>query len=132
MSRRIVLYVEDDDAAYLLFQIVAEEAYSDIEVHRACDGEQALTFLEKSGAYRDAPQPDLILLDLNLPKRSGFEVLSEIKASPLLSSIPVIIFSCSSSPADKSRSLTLGAEDFVRKPSSLDLFVEALKSALRE
>lgn len=130
MSRRIVLYVEDDDAAFFLFRVVAEEAYRNLELHRALDGEQALAFLRRTGPYHNAPRPDLVLLDLNLPKRDGFEVLAEIKATEHLRSIPVIIFSSSSAPADKTRSLALGAESFVNKPSSLELFSEAIKSAL--
>jgi CheY-like chemotaxis protein len=130
MSKRIILYVEDDDAAYSLFRIVVGEVYLNLELHRACDGEQALSFLRKTGAHHDAPRPDLVLLDLNLPNRHGFDVLSEMKATESLRSIPVIIFSSSSAPADKTCSLALGAEKFVSKPNNLDLFVEALKSAL--
>jgi chemotaxis family two-component system response regulator Rcp1 len=127
--RRIVLYVEDDDVAYKLFGFALKEAKLDTQIHRASDGEQALKFLRRANGYQDAPRPELILMDLNLPKRNGFDVLSEIKASESLRSIPVIIFSSSSLASDKARSLTLGAEDFVTKPSSLDLFVDALKSA---
>jgi CheY-like chemotaxis protein len=130
MGKRIILYVEDDDATYLLFRIVVGEVYVNLELHRACDGEQALDFLRRTGAHHDAPRPDLVLLDLNLPKRNGFEILVEIKATESLRSIPVIIFSSSSAPTDKTRSLSLGADKFVNKPNSLDLFVEAIKSAL--
>lgn len=131
MSKRIVLYVEDDDAAYSLFRIVVGDTYRDLELHRVCDGEQALGFLRQTGAYDDAPRPDLVLLDLNLPKRNGFEVLSEIRATDSLRSLPVIIFSSSSVPADEIRSLSLGANRFVNKPTSLDLFIAAIESALR-
>lgn len=130
MSKRIVLYVEDDDAAFLLFRIVAEEAYRNLELHRALDGEQALAFLRRTGPHHNAPRPDLVLLDLNLPKRNGFEVLAEIKTIECLRSIPVIIFSSSSAPTDKTLSMALGAADFVTKPSSLELLVDAVKSAL--
>jgi CheY-like chemotaxis protein len=130
IMRQIVLYVEDDDAAYQLFRIAIGQAGLNVKFHRASDGDQALQFLKRMGAYRDVPRPDLILLDLNLPKRSGFEVLSEVKASESFRTIPVIIFSTSTLASDKARSLTLGAEDFVTKPSSLDLLVDALRSAL--
>ena len=130
MEERIVLYVEDDDAAFLLVQITIEEADLPVQLHRASDGEQALSFLRRTGPYHDAPRPDLILLDLNTPKRNGFEVLREVKASDRLRSIPVIIFSSSSVAADRTTSLALGAEAFVTKPSSLDLFIDAVKSTL--
>lgn len=124
------MYVEDDDAAYSLLRIILAEAYRDVELHRASDGEQALAFLRGTGSYNDAPRPNLVLLDLNLPKRSGFEVLSEMKASESLRSIPVIVFSSSSAPADETRSMELGAAGFVTKPSSLDLLIEAVQSSL--
>jgi two-component system response regulator len=132
MQERAVLYVEDDDAAFLLVQITIEEAGLPVELHRASDGEKALAFLQRAGPYRDAPRPELILLDLNTPKKNGFEVLREIKASESLHSIPVIIFSSSSLAADRNTSFALGAEDFVTKPNSLDLFIEAVKSTLQQ
>jgi CheY-like chemotaxis protein len=128
--RRIVLYVEDDDAAYHLFRVALEEADLHVQFHRVSNGDQALQFLQKAGAYGDAPRPALILLDLNLPGRNGFDILGELKTSESFRAIPVIIFSSSSLASDKARSLNLGAEDFVTKPSSLDLLVDTLKSAL--
>ncbi len=130
MQERAVLYVEDDDAAFLLVEITIREVGLPVELYRASDGEKALAFLRRTGPYRDAPRPELILLDLNTPRKNGFEVLSEIKVSPTLRSIPVIVFSSSSLAADKDTSLALGAEDFVTKPSSLELFIEAVKSTL--
>ena len=132
MQERAVLYVEDDDAAFLLVQITIEESGLPIELHHASDGEQALAFLRRTEPYRDAPRPELILLDLNTPKKNGFEVLREIKASQSLRSIPVIVFSSSSLAADRNTSFALGAEGFVTKPNSLDLFIEAVKSTLQQ
>src|SRR2546423_15540580 len=79
MARRVLLYVEDDDAAFLAMQLTLDEAQAAIELHRAADGEQALAFVRRKSPYEHAPRPDLIVLDLNLPKRSGMEVLAELK-----------------------------------------------------
>ena len=132
MGQRAVLYVEDDDASFLLVQLTIQDAGLPIELYRASDGEKALAFLQKTEPhYQQVPRPDLILLDLNTPKKNGFEVLREIKASVSLRSIPIIVFSSSTLAADKKTSLALGADDFVTKPSSLDLFIEAIKSTLQ-
>jgi two-component system, chemotaxis family, response regulator Rcp1 len=132
MARRVLLYVEDDDAAFLAMQLTLQEAQAQIDLLRAVDGEQALAFVRKKNSYCDAPRPDLILLDLNLPKRSGIEVLAELKSDESLSSIPVIIFSSSRRPVDEDRSLKLGAQEYLTKPSSLEGFVETVKRAFSE
>jgi len=132
MAQRVLLYVEDDDAAFLVMQLTLEEAQAQIDLRRAIDGEQALAFLRKKNSYKDAPRPDLILLDLNLPKRSGMEVLAEIKGDESLRSIPVIMFSSSRRLVDENRSLELGAQEYLTKPSSLEGFVETVRRAFSE
>ena len=129
MRRQIVLYVEDDDAAYLLLRLTLEEADAPIELHRAIDGEQALAFLRQNAPFENAARADLILLDLNLPKKGGMEVLADVKADERLNSIPVVVFSSSSRTVDKNRSLELGAKEYLVKPSSFDQFVESVKRA---
>ncbi|MGI8961938.1 MAG: response regulator [Bryobacteraceae bacterium] len=129
MTQRVLLYVEDDDAAFLVMQLTLQEAQAQIELHRAVDGEQALAFVRKKNPYADAPRPDLILLDLSLPKRSGMEVLTELKSDESLRFIPVIMFSSSTRPVDEGRSLELGAQEYVRKPFSLEGLVDTLKRA---
>jgi two-component system, chemotaxis family, response regulator Rcp1 len=129
MARRVLLYVEDDDAAFLAMQLTLEEAQAAIELHRAADGEQALAFVRRKTSYEQAPRPDLILLDLNLPKRSGMEVLAELKSDESLRSIPVIMFSSSRREVDQDKSLKLGAQEYVTKPSSLEGFAETVKRA---
>jgi CheY-like chemotaxis protein len=129
MARRVLLYVEDDDAAFLAMQLTLDEAQAAIELHRAADGEQALAFVRRKSPYEHAPRPDLIVLDLNLPKRSGMEVLAELKSDESLRSIPVIMFSSSRREVDQDTSLKLGAQEYVTKPSSLEGFVETVKRA---
>lgn len=129
MSAHVLLYVEDDEVAFSLAKMVLQEYDPDLQLLRASDGEQALAILRRLAPYQDAPRPDLILLDLNLPDRNGFEVLADLKASESLRPIPVVMFSTSASQSDKSDSLALGARDYVTKPSSFASFVEALKTA---
>lgn len=129
MHQRIILYVEDDDSAFFVAKTVLEEMVPQVRLFRASDGEEALAFLRKGAPYEDAPKPDLILLDLHLPKKNGFEVLGELKRSEALRAIPVVIFSTSEFQSDRSASLDLGAQDYVVKPTSFQMFVEALKRA---
>ncbi len=129
MGGSIVLYVEDDDAAFALVRIILSEESPETKLLRARDGEEALALLRKVSPYQDTPRPDLILLDLNLPKKNGLEVLADVKANESLRPIPVVMFSTSASRHDRNESLALGAEDYVTKPSSFDLFVDAVKLA---
>ena len=91
-----------------------KEADIRVQLYRVSDGEQALAFLRCSGAYEKAPKPDLILLDLNLPRKSGLEVLSEMQHDARLRDIIVIVFTSSALSADKRRSLALGAQEYLR------------------
>ncbi|MDQ2945786.1 MAG: response regulator [Acidobacteriota bacterium] len=129
MSERTLLYVEDEDAAVFLLETALKEAGIVLRLCRVSDGEQALSFLQKLGSYQNAPTPDLVLLDLNLPKINGLEVLAEVRANQTLNSIPVIVFTSSSLASDRRKSLALGAQEYITKPSSLDSFLEAVKNA---
>jgi CheY-like chemotaxis protein len=129
MGERVLLYVEDEDAAVFLLETALREAGIQVQLYRVSDGEQALAFLRCSGAYAKAPRPDLILLDLNLPRKNGLEVLSEMQSDELLRHHNVIVFTSSSLSADRRRSLALGAQEYITKPSSFDGFVEAVKTA---
>jgi CheY-like chemotaxis protein len=128
MARPVLLYVEDEEAAAFLFETTLQDLGSDIQFHRVPDGEAAIAFLAKNGAYRDVPTPGLVLLDLNLPKVNGFEVLAHLQGNAALNSIPVVIFTSSTRTADRTRSLALGARQFITKPASLDSFIDAVKS----
>jgi two-component system, chemotaxis family, response regulator Rcp1 len=124
---RSFLYVEDDDAAFLLLEIVLQEADPGIELFRASDGEQALAFLQKSQPYANAPDPDLIILDVNLPKRDGFDVLRALKGSESFSAIPVIMFTTSANISEREKSLALGADEYVTKPRNLDRLLDVVR-----
>lgn len=129
MDPKVVLYVEDEDAAFLLFQTALQTARLDIDLHRAADGEQAIEFLQQSGEQDHHLLPKLVVLDLNLPRMSGLDVLSKIKSNERLRQIAVVVFTSSSLSSDRRRSLELGAEDYITKPFSFDSFVEAVKTA---
>ncbi len=122
-----LLYVEDEDAAFFLFQTALKAAQIEVELHRASDGEQALDFLHRPS--RDCPRPDLVVLDLNLPRKSGFDVLSEIRQDPALQELRIVVFTSSPLSADKTKSIELGARDYITKPFSFDSFVHAVITA---
>ena len=123
-----VLLVEDSPGDVRL----TREAFKDAKVHLnlnvASDGAEAMDFLNREGKHPHAPRPDLILLDLNLPKKDGREVLEEVKESPTLKSIPVVILTTSASDADILRSYRLHANCYITKPVSLDGFLQVVKS----
>jgi chemotaxis family two-component system response regulator Rcp1 len=129
MSGHVVLYAEDEDAAVFLMEMALKEARITVTLHRVSDGEEALAFLHNRGAYDRAPRPHMVLLDLNLPRKSGHEVLSSIREHESLREVPVVIFTSSSAPSDRRKSLALGAQMHITKPSSFDGFVEAIREA---
>ena len=115
-----ILLVEDSPADVDLTREALEDAKVHNNLHVASDGVEALAFLRREGRYADAPHPDLILLDLNLPKKDGREVLAEIKADPLLRRIPVVVLTTSEAEQDILRSYDLHANCYVTKPVDLD------------
>jgi CheY-like chemotaxis protein len=125
-----VLHVEDDDSMAFLLRAALDEMGASISVYRVSDGEQALAFLHQSGLYRDAVKPELILLDLNLPKVDGWEVLQAIQQNETLRAIPVIVCSASPRGEDQARALSAGARRYVVKPAKFNLWLDELRSAL--
>jgi two-component system, chemotaxis family, response regulator Rcp1 len=123
-----VLLVEDSPGDVRLTREAFKDAKVHINLHVASDGAEAMDFLNRVGKYSDVPRPDLILLDLNLPKKDGREVLDEIKQSPALKSIPVVILTTSASEADILRSYRLHANCYITKPVGLEGFLEVVKS----
>jgi chemotaxis family two-component system response regulator Rcp1 len=123
-----VLLVEDSPGDVRLTREALKDAKVHISLHVAADGIEAMAFLERTGTHVDAPRPDLILLDLNLPRKDGREVLKEIKESPALRSIPVVILTTSSSEADVLQSYELHANCYISKPVDLNGFLKVVQS----
>jgi chemotaxis family two-component system response regulator Rcp1 len=123
-----VLLVEDSPGDVRLTREAFKDAKVHINLHVASDGTEAMAFLGREGSYTDVPRPDLILLDLNLPKKDGREVLEDIKKSPTLKSIPVVILTTSASEADILKSYRLHANCYITKPVGLSGFLEVIKS----
>lgn len=122
-----VLLVEDDQGDVLMTKEAFEHHKIRNMLHVVTDGEQALQFLRREGEYADMPRPGLILLDLNLPRRDGREVLGEIKADPELRTIPVVVLTTSEAEEDILRSYSLHANAYVSKPVDFDRFIEVIR-----
>ncbi|GAB2811448.1 response regulator [Streptomyces daliensis] len=122
-----VLLVEDDPGD----ELMTREAFADNKIgntlHVVRDGQEALDFLYCRGEHTEAPRPDLILLDLNLPKYDGRQVLERIKSDPVLAHIPVVVLTTSSAEEDILRSYRLHANAYVTKPVDLDQFLSAVR-----
>jgi two-component system, chemotaxis family, response regulator Rcp1 len=123
-----VLLVEDSPGDVRLTREAFKDAKVHINMHVASDGAKAMAFLKREGEYATAPRPDLILLDLNLPRKDGREVLEEIKEDPILKTIPVVVLTTSSSEADVLRSYQLHANCYITKPVGLEGFLTVVKS----
>ncbi|MEA3179358.1 MAG: hypothetical protein QOI59_2881 [Gammaproteobacteria bacterium] len=123
-----VLLIEDSVGDVRLTREAFNDAKVHINLHVATDGVDAMAFLRRDGPHVNAPRPDLILLDLNLPKKDGREVLKEIKESPELGVIPVVILTTSASEADILRTYQLHANCYITKPVDLEGFLRVVKS----
>ena len=119
-----ILLVEDNLADALLVEEAFREAQFDCVLAVVRDGEQALQAIELLGKDPNTPCPDLILLDLNLPRVGGNEVLARLRSIPRCAGVKVLIVSSSDAPADREKAMSLGASDYFRKPSSLDGFMK--------
>jgi CheY-like chemotaxis protein len=122
-----VLLVEDDEGDVLMTKEAFEYYKIRNRLHVVSDGEQALQFLHRAGPYADAPRPGLILLDVNLPRRSGLEVLAELKRDEDLLVIPVVMLTTSAAEEDILRSYSLHANAFVTKPVDFEHFIDAVR-----
>lgn len=124
----VILLVEDNEGDARL----AKEALRDSKIrnsmHHVSDGEEAMAFLRREGEFKDAPKPDLVLLDLNLPRKDGREVLAEIKADEDLKRVPVVVLTVSSDDEDVFRAYGLHANCFITKPLDFHQFVKVVRS----
>ncbi len=122
-SQAEVLLVDDNLADIDLTSEVLRKTRWRLHLSAVNDGEEAISFLRRRGKYAAAARPDLVVLDLNMPRKDGRSVLAEIKTDPALARIPVVIFTTSHANSDISRSYELGANCYLRKPGNLADFV---------
>ena len=123
-----VLLVDDNPADTDLTSEVLAQSKQHFHVNAVSDGADAISFLRRRGKFSQAPAPDLVVLDLNLPRKDGRQVLAEVKADPALSKIPIVIFTSSTAASDITRSYQLGANCYLRKPGNLPDFVAVVQS----
>ncbi len=122
-----VLLVEDDPGDVLMTKEAFEDYKLRNQLHVVTDGAEAMDFLRRQGEHTDAPRPDLVLLDLNLPRMDGREVLQAIKSDPELASIPVVILTTSEAEEDVLRSYSLHANAYVTKPVDFERFIQVVR-----
>jgi len=122
-----ILLVEDSPSDVAMIRAALREGHIANDMHVAGDGEEALEYLFRRGQFRDARRPDLILLDLNLPKKDGCEVLAEVKADGDLTVIPVVVLTTSAAESDVLRMYQLHANSYVTKPVGFEHFLSAIQ-----
>jgi CheY-like chemotaxis protein len=122
-----VLLVEDDPGDVLMTREAFEHHKLRNKLHVVADGVEAIQFLRREGEHADAPRPGLVLLDLNLPRKDGREVLAEIKSDESLRSIPVVVLTTSEAEEDILRSYDLHANAYVTKPVDFDRFIDIIR-----
>jgi CheY-like chemotaxis protein len=121
-----VLLVDDDPGDVLMIEEALESIKAPRRVYVANDGQEAVAFLRRTGRYKKAPRPDVILLDLNMPRMDGRQVLAEIKGDLLLRTIPIVVLTTSQAPDDILSSYALHANAYVTKPLNLDDLTEVV------
>ena len=109
--------MEDSDGDFSLIEMALQNCLPSPTIHRALDGEQAITFLQKT---TDASRPHLVLLDINVPRLNGFDVLRFIRSQDSIRDIPVVVFTSSGNHQEEVAALAIGAQEFITKPLSLD------------
>ena len=124
----IILMADDDEDDCLMVRDALAEIHLTSEFRTVEDGEVLMNSLYRRGRFKDEPRPDLILLDLNMPRKDGREALEEIKRDPDLRSIPVVILTTSDSETDIMRCYELGGNAYIRKPATYDGLVEMMRA----
>ncbi|HEY1463944.1 MAG TPA: response regulator [Terriglobales bacterium] len=127
-KRAEVLLVDDNPADLDLTRDLLASTGQQRTINTVIDGEEAIDFLRRNGKYISARSPDLIILDLNLPRKNGWQVLEEVKSDPKLRATPVVIFSTSEANHDIGGCYRLGANSYVRKPGNLQEFMSVIRS----
>lgn len=127
-SKRQILHVEDNPGDVRLVQEALQNARHDYQVTVARDGVEALDCLFRRGRFAEAPRPELMLLDLNLPRKSGYEVLAEMKRDRALRTIPVIVFTSSGASPDIFKAYEMEASCYVTKPTDIDDLFRIIKA----
>jgi two-component system, chemotaxis family, response regulator Rcp1 len=122
-----ILLIDDDAGDRMVIQNILKACNSSIDLKVTEDGEEALSYLKRQGTYADAQRPHLVLLDLNLPKADGAEILAEIRVDPELTTLPVIVLTTSSAPNDIRRSYALHANAFISKSADLNQLRSAIE-----
>jgi two-component system, chemotaxis family, response regulator Rcp1 len=123
-----VLLVEDNPADARLTQEALREGNNQNKLHHVKDGVEALQFMRREGAYADAPTPDVVILDLNMPRKDGRQVLAEMKQDPKLRLIPAVVLTTSEAEADIQQSYELNANCYITKPVDLDKFINIVRT----
>lgn len=123
-----ILLVEDNIGDVRLTEEALKESKLRVNLFKAMDGVEAMEFLHKQGKYKSVPTPDLILLDLNMPRKTGREVLKELKADPKLRRIPVTVLTISQAEEDVLQAYNLHANSYIIKPLDINKFIDVIKS----
>jgi len=126
-----LLIAEDDDNDFLLFSRALEKDQFEADIQRACDGVEVIEYLSGENHYSDRrahPLPELLLLDLKMPRKGGFDVLTWLREHPELRSLPAVVFSSSEEPADIERAYALGAKFYLTKPTSFSSYPDVVRT----
>ncbi len=122
-----ILLLEDESADAYLVKLALREAQVLANLHHVVDGQEGLDFLHKTEKYADTPRPDLIFLDLNMPRMNGYEFMTSIKTNPSFKDIPIIVLTTSDVEKDVVSSYELGAASYVTKPVDMTQFISAIR-----
>ena len=125
-----ILLVEDNPADAKLFQLAVEEAGADLSIAVVADGIQAIEYITRSGSYGNVPLPGLVVLDLNLPRMDGHEVVLKLKSDPAFALLPIVVLSSSANPADIQRAYRQGVSAYLQKPADADRMFEMTRALI--